>query len=179
MFGHRLFLTLTVILTFALLLGSGTIMAADNPTFVLLDDKGQLTQPTASPLVVKNDEEWRALLAPEVYSVLRASDTEAPFCGGLLHHKGKGYFACAGCGLPLFGSTDKFDSGTGWPSFTRPVYPGNLKRIVDQSHGMSRTEIQCARCFGHLGHVFDDGPAPTGERHCLNSAAMKFVPTTP
>ncbi len=151
-------------------------MAADDTiTVVLLDAQGHLTPPTATAPVVKSDAEWRQQLAPEVYEVLRTSGTEAPFCGGLLKHHEPGYYVCAGCALPLFRSDDKFNSGTGWPSFTRPVHPNNLKRITDRSHGMTRVEIRCPRCDGHLGHVFDDGPEPTGERHCLNSAALSFV----
>ena len=158
----------------ALVTWSTLIMAADTVTVVELKD-GVLTAPTTQPKVVRSEAEWRKLLSPEAFAVLRVSGTERPFCGGLLKNKEKGFYVCAGCDLPLFGSDTKFDSGTGWPSFNREVYKGNVTRISDRSHGMERVEIRCARCDGHLGHVFEDGPAPTGERHCLNSAALKFV----
>lgn len=115
-------------------------------------------------------------LSAEERRVLLAAGTEAPFCGGLLGEHGKGVFACRLCELPLFRSADKFESGTGWPSFTRSFDPEHVRRIRDTSHGMVRTEIRCARCDSHLGHVFPDGPAPTGERHCLNSVALRFIP---
>ncbi|HUW98266.1 MAG TPA: peptide-methionine (R)-S-oxide reductase MsrB [Acidiferrobacter sp.] len=108
--------------------------------------------------------------------VLLASGTEAPFCGGLLAEHGHGSFVCRLCDLPLFRSDDKFDSGTGWPSFTRPFDLEHVRRLTDASHGMVRTEIRCARCDIHLGHVFPDGPPPTGERHCVNSLALRFLP---
>lgn len=101
--------------------------------------------------------------------------TEAPFCGGLLKEKRPGTFVCRLCGLPLFRADAKFESGTGWPSFYQPFDPEHIRELHDRSHGMNRTEIRCARCDGHLGHVFGDGPAPTGQRYCLNSAALKFV----
>ncbi len=115
-------------------------------------------------------------LTPEERRVLLASGTETPFCGGLLDEHGVGTFICRLCALPLFRSEDKFESGTGWPSFTRPLDPEHLTRLTDTSHGMTRTEIRCARCQSHLGHVFPDGPAPTGERHCVNSVSLRFMP---
>lgn len=118
--------------------------------------------------------ELAARLDPEAYRVTQGAGTEPAFCGGLLNNKTDGTYACVVCGLPLFASSDKFDSGTGWPSFKREFDPAHVARVTDSSHGMVRTEIRCARCGAHLGHVFDDGPAPTGERHCLNSAALKF-----
>ncbi len=114
-------------------------------------------------------------LDPEAYRVTQKAGTEAPFCGNLLDNKKDGVYACVVCGLPLFSSEHKFDSGTGWPSFFREVDPAHVARKVDRSHGMERVEINCARCGAHLGHVFEDGPRPTGERHCLNSASMRFL----
>jgi len=115
-----------------------------------------------------NDEERRVLLR---------QGTEPPFCGGLLKEKRPGTFVCRLCGLPLFRSSTKFESGTGWPSFYQPFDPAHIREITDSSHGMTRTEIRCARCDGHLGHVFPDGPAPTGLRYCLNSVSLSFVET--
>lgn len=126
------------------------------------------------PSVKKSDAEWRAQLDPEAYEVLRSAATERPFCGALLHNKEKGIYFCAGCDLPLFTSRKKFDSGTGWPSFYAPFAQENVMEREDRSHGMIRTEINCARCGGHLGHVFPDGPEPTGLRYCLNSVSLKF-----
>jgi peptide-methionine (R)-S-oxide reductase len=114
-------------------------------------------------------------LTPEERRVLLYSGTEPPFCGGLLKEKGKGTFNCRLCALPLFKSTTKFESGTGWPSFYESFDPQHVRKIVDDSHGMVRTEIRCGKCDSHLGHVFPDGPRPTGLRYCLNSAALKFA----
>lgn len=113
-----------------------------------------------------NDEERRVILH---------QGTEPPFCGGLLKEKGRGVFSCRLCGLPLFRSEAKFESGTGWPSFHQPIDPDHIRYLQDVSHGMIRTEIRCRRCDGHLGHVFEDGPAPTGLRYCLNSASLSFT----
>jgi peptide methionine sulfoxide reductase msrA/msrB len=113
-------------------------------------------------------------LDPETYRITQKAGTEAPFCGNLLDNKKEGFYACVVCGLPLFSSEHKFNSGTGWPSFYREVDPEHVARVQDRSLGMVRVEIDCARCGAHLGHVFDDGPKPTGERHCLNSASLKF-----
>jgi peptide methionine sulfoxide reductase msrA/msrB len=113
-------------------------------------------------------------LDPDAYRITQKADTEAAFCGTLLDNKKEGTYCCVVCGLPLFSSEHKFHSGTGWPSFYQPVDPEHIARHVDHGHGMIRTEINCARCGSHLGHVFDDGPPPTGERHCLNSASLKF-----
>ncbi len=122
----------------------------------------------------KTDAEWRAKLTPEQYRVLRGGGTEPPFSGELLETKDDGQFLCAGCGEPLFSSGHKFDSGSGWPSFTAPMGDDNVDELRDESHGMTRTEVRCARCEGHLGHVFPDGPGPEGLRYCINSASLEF-----
>lgn len=137
---------------------------------------GKLVGPVETPKVSRTDEEWRAQLTPEQFRVLRHQGTEAPFCGNLLDNKKHGVYLCAGCGLPLFSSNAKFNSGTGWPSFFQPVASENVLEHRDTSHGMVRVEIVCARCDGHLGHVFEDGPRPTGLRFCLNSESLTFTP---
>ena len=124
--------------------------------------------------IVKSEDEWRECLTPEQYRILREKGTERAFTGKYYNHHGKGVYTCAACGQELFQSTEKYDSGTGWPSFWKPAADGNVAEESDSSLGMKRTEILCSRCGGHLGHVFDDGPAPTGLRYCVNSAALDF-----
>ena len=122
--------------------------------------------------VERTDAEWREDLTPEQYEVLRRQGTERPFTGRYWNVKDDGMYHCAGCGAPLFSSDTKFESGTGWPSFYEPAVAENVEVLRDASHGMIRTEVRCASCGGHLGHVFDDGPNPTGLRYCLNSGAL-------
>ena len=124
----------------------------------------------------RSDAEWKKILSPEQYEVLRRKGTERAFTGKYYNSKETGVYRCAGCGNPLFDSETKFDSGSGWPSYYQPVSEDAVDTVEDRSYGMTRTEVLCARCGGHLGHVFPDGPEPTGRRYCINSVSLDFEP---
>ncbi len=132
-------------------------------------------KPVRADKVVKTEEEWKKLLTKDQFYVTRKKGTERAFSGAFWDHHEKGVYTCVCCDLPLFSSDTKFDSGTGWPSYYQPISKKDVTEIVDRSLGMVRTEVECARCDSHLGHVFDDGPKPTGLRYCINSLSLKFV----
>jgi peptide-methionine (R)-S-oxide reductase len=157
-------------------LWAGTTMVGTAWLSQYLPGRAREGMATASPgfEVIKTAQEWRKILTPEQFQVLRQHGTEAAGTSPLDQEHGKGTFVCAGCDLPLFKSETKFDSGTGWPSFYAPI-AGAIGTTTDTSFLMTRVEVHCHRCGGHLGHVFEDGPPPTGERYCMNGVAMKFV----
>ncbi|WP_254508025.1 peptide-methionine (R)-S-oxide reductase MsrB [Anatilimnocola floriformis] len=145
--------------------------------FYVFNRAGQLVGPLPTADWDLPEEKWRALLSPDQFRLLRRQDTEVAFCGMLLDNKQQGVYFCAGCGLPVFSSDAKFDSGSGWPSFYQPLAAANIILRPDQRNGLQRLEVSCARCAGHLGHVFADGPHPSGQRFNLNSASLLFAPS--
>lgn len=153
----------------------------NSPSCKINDPKSACAIPSSAKIsgafpIVKTDEEWKKTLTPEQYRVLRQQGTEPAFRNAYWNNHDEGMYHCAGCNAVLFNSKDKYDSGTGWPSFTQPVVKNVVAETVDDSHGMVRTEVHCAACGGHLGHVFNDGPKPTGLRYCMNSASLEFIP---
>jgi peptide-methionine (R)-S-oxide reductase len=165
---------------FATSFASMTALAAggrEMVTLVEFDEKGQKKGKIKVEKVVKTDEEWKKQLSPASYEVARHKGTERAFTGKYNKWHEKGIFTCVCCGTPLFSSDTKFESGTGWPSFWAPIAQENVKTETDTKYGMSRTEVMCRKCDAHLGHVFDDGPKPTGLRYCMNSVSLDFVKT--
>ncbi len=141
-----------------------------------MSKRDSLPAPAVGEKLVLSEEEWMRRLGPERYRILRQQGTERAFTGAYAHNHAAGRYRCAGCGAPLFVSETKYESGSGWPSFYEPVEEGRVEEQTDVAHGMMRTEVHCARCGGHLGHVFPDGPEPTGLRYCINSASLEFEP---
>jgi peptide-methionine (R)-S-oxide reductase len=153
------------------------LLAVFNPAFAQTSQSKPAPKAKAPAIVkiVRSDAEWRKILTPDQYRVLRQKDTERAFSGKYWHNTDKGSYVCAACDLELFSSQHKFDSGTGWPSFWQPIAKDHIQTSTDHELGYERIEVHCTRCGGHLGHVFDDGPKPTGLRYCMNSVCLKFV----
>jgi peptide-methionine (R)-S-oxide reductase len=166
-------------LSASLTLGAGALLSRLRVPAAFASDlsqaKGAGLNSSGIKKVVKTDAEWKQLLTPEQYEVMRQKGTEVPYSSPLNDIHDKGTFECAACELPLFGSNTKFDSGTGWPSFWAPIKKENVRELIDNSLSMTRTEVLCARCDAHSGHVFEDGPKPTGLRYCMNGVALKFI----
>ena len=169
-----------LLLSLAVAFGAVVIVTALPLRFSQSQDRGSKryakSKPNGVKKVTKTDTEWKQILTPEQFKVMREKGTEMPFTSPLNEKKDAGTFVCAACGLPLFSSEAKFDSGTGWPSFSQPIAGENVHEDVDESLWETRTEVLCARCDAHLGHVFPDGPKPTGLRYCMNGVALKFAP---
>lgn len=156
------------------LLVVAAVFACGRGTEAAPTKKSQKRGLPVSQKIIKSEADWQKILTPEQFYILRKQGTERPFTGKYHDHHDKGTYVCAACGTPLFESSKKFESGTGWPSFYEPVKSEHVEELSDTSHGMVRVEVRCGKCGGHLGHVFDDGPKPTGLRYCINSAALDF-----
>jgi len=173
-----------IIIVFILIVGAGLLWKFINPSHTnTMAEIKSISKPDStkqngekmSDKVIKSDEEWKKELSPEEYRILREKGTERAFTGKYWDHHELGTYICAACGTELFESNTKFDSGCGWPSYFEPIDSSRIIYKDDSSFGMKRTEVICAKCDGHLGHVFDDGPPPTGLRYCINSGSMKFI----
>lgn len=179
MYPHRSFLTLAILWGFSMTACLQTnVKPSQERPMPTKTEGGSFTDESGETIsmVSKSEEEWKAELSPMAFNVLREKGTERAFTGKYHDQKIKGIYSCAGCGLQLFSSSAKFDSGTGWPSFYTPIDKTHVLEDTDVSYGMKRVEVMCHRCGGHLGHVFDDGPKPTGLRYCMNSVSLSFLP---